>query len=124
MARYVVTGGAGFIGTNLVKKLLSDGHTVCVFDNFTAGRFPERIQKDAEYIEGDIRDLEKLQESMRGIDGVFHLAALPRVLFSVKNPLLIHDVNVNGTHNVLLAARDAGVKRVVFSTSSSSYCNQ
>lgn len=124
MPHYLVTGGAGFIGTNLVKRLLNDGCTVRVFDNFAAGRFPERIQENAEYVEGDIRDLEKLQESMRDIDGVFHLAALPRVLFSVKNPLLTHDVNVNGTHNVLLAARDASVKRVVFATSSSAYGNQ
>ncbi len=124
MSHYLVTGGAGFIGTNLVKRLLADGHTVKVYDNYAAGKKPERIQSGAEYIEGDIRDLESLKKACAGVDGIFHLAALPRVLFSVENPLLTHDVNVNGTLNVLLAARDMKVKRVVFSTSSAAYGDQ
>lgn len=121
---YLITGGAGFIGTNLTIELLRLGHQVRVFDNFAAGRMPERIQADAEYFEGDIRDHSALAEAMKGIDGVFHMAALPRVVFSIEHPEETHDVNVNGTLNVLLAARNAGVKRVVFSSSSSTYGDQ
>ncbi len=121
---YLVTGGAGFIGTNLTKQLLADGHTVRVIDNYSAGRKPERIQAGAEYIEGDIRDFDTLLRAMQGVDGVFHMAALPRVPYSIQHPQETHDVNVNGTVNVLLAARDAGVKRVVFSSSSSTYGDQ
>lgn len=124
MSHYLVTGGAGFIGTNLVKKLLEDGHTVKVVDNFSGGRKEERIQNRAEYIEGDIRDFDLLFREMKGVDGVFHMAALPRVVYSVEHPQETHDVNVNGTLNVLLAARDAGVKRVIFSSSSSTYGDQ
>ncbi len=124
MSKYLITGGAGFIGTNLIKQLLSDGHTAISFDNYAAGKMPERFQAGAEYIEGDIRNLDKLKKACQGVDGIFHLAALPRVLFSVEHPEETHDVNVNGTFNVLLAARDSGVKRVVFSTSSAAYGNQ
>ncbi len=124
MANYLVTGGAGFIGTNLVIELKKTGHSVKVIDNFSGGRKEERIQKDVVYIEGDIRDLDLLVREMKGVDGVFHLAALPRVIYSVEHPHETHDVNVNGTLNVLLAARDAGVKRVVFSSSSSAYGDQ
>ncbi len=121
---YLVTGGAGFIGTNLVKQLREDGHQVRVLDTYAGGKKPERIQKDVEYIDGDIRDRALLDRVMPGIDGIFHTAALPRVPYSVEHPEETHDVNVNGTLAVLLAARDAGVKRVVFSSSSSSYGNQ
>lgn len=119
--KYTVTGGAGFIGTNLVKQLLADGHTVRVLDNYAAGRKPERIQNDVEYIEGDIRSADDCARAMQGADGVFHLAALPRVPFSVDYPRETNDVNVNGTVQALLSARDAGVKRFVFATSSSIY---
>lgn len=124
MAHYLVTGGAGFIGTNLTKKLLAEGHSVRVLDNYAAGKKEERMQEGAEYMEGDIRDLETLNKAMDGIDGVFHMAALPRVVYSVEHPIETHDVNVNGTLNVLLAARDAGVKRVIFSSSSSAAGDQ
>jgi nucleoside-diphosphate-sugar epimerase len=124
MAHYLITGGAGFIGTNLVKQLLAEGHQVRVLDNFSAGRFPERIQSGAEYIEGDIRNLEDVKKACIGTEGIFHLAAVPRVLYSVEHPAETHEVNVNGTFNVLLAARDSGVKRVVFATSSSTYGDQ
>ncbi len=124
MAQYLVTGGAGFIGTNLVKALLSEGHSVRVLDNYAGGKKEERFQEAAEYIEGDIRDMDALLRAMDGMDGVFHMAALPRVTYSVEHPLETHDVNVNGTLNVLLAARDTGVKRVVFSSSSSTYGDQ
>lgn len=123
--KYLVTGGAGFIGTNLVKELLARGHEVVVFDNYAAGRKEERMQDGALYIEGDIRNLEELNNVCRnGFDGIYHLAALPRVTFSVENPALTHETNVTGTLNVLLAARDHKIKRVVFSSSSSVYGNQ
>lgn len=125
MSSYLVTGGAGFIGTNLVKRLLADGHKVIVLDNFAAGRMEDRIQPGAEYYEGDIRNIEDIKDACSGgVDGIFHLAALPRVLFSIENPLETHDVNVNGTLNVLLAARDLKIRRVVFSTSSAAYGDQ
>lgn len=121
---YLITGGAGFIGTNLSIELLKQGHQVRVFDNYAGGRMPERVQAGVEYIEGDIRDFDALIRAMQGIDGVFHMAALPRVVFSIEHPEETHDVNVNGTLNVLLAARDSGVKRVVFSSSSSTFGDQ
>ncbi len=121
---YLITGGAGFIGTNLVIELLKQGHSVRVFDNYSGGKIENRFQKGVEYIEGDIRDLEALKKACEGMDGVFHMAALPRVVYSVEHPQETHDVNVNGTLNVLMAARDMGVKRVVFSSSSSAYGDQ
>ncbi len=122
--KYLVTGGAGFIGTNLVKRLLADGHEVVVLDNYAGGKKDDRILKGAEYIDGDIRNENDLEKACAGVDGIFHMAALPRVTFSVENPELTHDVNVNGTLKVLLVAKKYGVKRVVFSSSSSVYGNQ
>ena len=119
--KYVVTGGAGFIGTNLVRRLLEDGHEVTVLDNYAAGKKPERFQLGAEYVEGDIRDVEVLDRVFCAIDGIFHLAALPRVTFSVEHPWETHDVNVNGTKRVLMAAARHGVKRVIFASSASTY---
>lgn len=121
MSSYLVTGGAGFIGTNLVKRLLNDGHIVRVLDNYAGGKKEEHMQEGAEYIEGDVRDFDVVLRAMDGMDGVFHMAALPRVTFSVEHPLETNDVNINGTLNVLLAARDAKVKRIIFSSSSSTY---
>ena len=116
---YLVTGGAGFIGTNIVKKLLVDGHKVRVIDNYIAGKKSERFQDEAEYVEGDIRNLDDLKKVMVGIDGVFHEAAVPRVPYSVEHPQETNDHNLTGTINVLETAKEAGVKRVVFATSSS-----
>ncbi len=124
MSKYLITGGAGFIGTNLIKQLLLDGHEAISFDNYSGGKMPERFQAGAEYIEGDIRDLPGLKKSCVGVDGIFHLAALPRVLFSVEHPEETHDVNVNGTFNELLVARDAKVKRLALLKSSAAYGNQ
>lgn len=124
MSHYLVTGGAGFIGTNLVKKLLEQGHRVRVLDNYSAGKKTERIQYAAEYIEGDICDEKILSKVMQGIDGVFHLAAIPRMPYSVEHPLETNETNVTGTLKVFLAARDNGVKRIVYSASSSAYGNQ
>lgn len=119
--KYLVTGGAGFIGANLVKRILSEGHEVVVLDNYCAGKFPERMQSGASYIEGDIRNEADLKKAAAGTDGIFHLAAVPRVPYSVEHPFETHDNNVTGTLKVLIAARDLGVKRVIFSTSSSVY---
>jgi nucleoside-diphosphate-sugar epimerase len=121
MSKYLVTGGAGFIGTNLVKQLLSDGHEVMVLDNYSGGRKIDRIQSGVQYIEGDVRNPADLDKACVGVDGIFHMAALPRVSFSVENPELTHDVNVNGTLQVLMAAKRNRVKRLVFSSSSSTY---
>jgi len=119
--KYLITGGAGFIGTNLAKRLLAEGHDVIILDNYAGGRKEERIQEGATYIEGDIRNRADLDKAMEGVDGVFHMAALPRVTFSVEKPWETHDANVNGTLQVLIAAKENGVKRVVFSSSSSTY---
>jgi nucleoside-diphosphate-sugar epimerase len=119
--KYLVTGGAGFIGTNLVKRLLEEGHNVRVLDNYYVGKREERIQNDAEYMDGDIRNLEDLTRAMKGIDNAFHLAAVPRVPYSIENPRETDDVNATGTLNTLIAANKSGVKRVVFSSSSSVY---
>lgn len=124
MSKYLVTGGAGFIGTNLVKQLLQQGHEVVVYDNYSSGKIESRIQSGATYIEGDIRNYEDLKKAMTGVDGVFHVAAIPRMPYSVEHPLETNENNVTGTITVLLAARDAGVKRVVYSASSSAYGNQ
>lgn len=119
--RYLVTGGAGFIGTNIVKQLLADGHEVVVLDNYIGGRKDERIQQGVKYIEGDIRNIKDLQNATQGAQGVFHLAAVPRVPYSVEHPQETNEHNITGTLNVLVAARDARIKRVVFSSSSAVY---
>lgn len=124
MSKYLVTGGAGFIGANTVNFLLSEGHEVTSLDNYAGGKKESRIHSGARYIEGDIRDLEELNLVCKeGYDAIIHLAALPRVTYSVERPLETHDVNVNGTLNVLLAAKDNSIKRVVFASSSSIYGN-
>lgn len=124
MSKYLVTGGAGFVGTNLIKQLLSRGDEVIVIDNYYAGKLASRIQPGVNYVEGDIRNIEDLNKVMVGVDGVFHLAAIARVFYSVENPKETNDVNIGGTLNVLIAARDNGVKRVVYSASSAAYGNQ
>lgn len=124
----MVTGAAGFIGSNLVERLLSDGHAVRAFDNFATGRrvnLEEAVAADAAsrftLIEGDVRDQDALAKAVDGADYVLHQAALPSVQRSVDDPILSNDVNICGTLNVLVAARDAGVKRVVYAASSSAY---
>lgn len=119
----LVTGGGGFIGSHLVKALLDRGYRVRVLDNFATGRL-DRIHRSAELVQGDICEGASIAPSFQGVDCVFHTAALPRVPLSIENPLKTHMVNVVGTINVLLAARDAAVRRVVFSGSSSVYGDQ
>ena len=126
MSHYLVTGGAGLIGTNLVKKLLSDGHSVVVLDNYAGGKKEDRIQAGAEDVEGDIRrmaDFDRICEKKK-LDGIFHMAALPRVTFSVERPVETHDVNVNGLVTTLEAMRKYKIKRLIFSSSSSTYGDQ
>ena len=121
--RYLVTGGAGFIGSNLVDALLGEGHEVRLLDNFSTGLRSnlDAAGADVEVVEGDLRSYERVSTAVRGCDGVFHQGALPSVPRSVQDPLTSSEVNVGGTLNVLLAARDADVRRVVFASSSSVY---
>lgn len=120
---YLVTGGAGFIGSHIAEALLRRGDRVRVLDNLMTGKLENlaHIASEIEFIEGDIRDLETTRRAMEDVSVVFHEAAIPSVPRSVKEPLLNHEANVNGTFNVLLAARDAAVRRVVFAASSSAY---
>lgn len=123
MAKYLVTGGAGFIGSNTVDMLLARGHEVRVIDNFSTGRRENlaHVVDDIELVEGDIRSYERVHNAVNGCDYVIHLAALPSVPRSVQDPLTTDSVNSTGTLNVLLASRDAGVERVVLASSSSVY---
>jgi nucleoside-diphosphate-sugar epimerase len=121
--KYIVTGGAGFIGSNIVDTLIERGDEVHVIDNLSNGS-KEFINPKATFHNVDIRNLETIKPLFVGIDGVFHLAALPRVSFSIEFPIESHDVNVNGTLNVLIASQEAKVKRIVFSASSSAYGDQ
>ncbi len=123
MKTYLVTGGAGFIGSHIVPALIAAGHRVRVLDNFATGK-REHIPKGVELFETDIRELDAIRPAFEGVDGVFHMGALPRVQLSIDNPVETHEVNVTGTLNVLLAARDAKVKRVVYSASSAAYGDQ
>ncbi len=121
--RALVTGGGGFIGSNLARGLLADGHDVRVLDNFSTGRRENlvAIKADIELVEGDIQSASQVVSAVRDVDVVFHQAALPSVPRSIGDPVSSNAVNVNGTLNVLLAARDAGVKRTVCASSSSAY---
>lgn len=123
MSKCLVTGGAGFIGSNLVDALLEKGESVRVFDNLSTGK-KENILHCLSAIEfqfGDLRDKKAVWEAVQGMDYVFHIAALRAVLRSVDDPQETNDVNITGTLNLLLAARDHSVRRVVFSSSSSVY---
>ncbi len=119
----LVTGGAGFIGSHLVERLLQDGHRVRVLDNFSTGfrRNLDALGSDVEVLEGDIRDLDGLRAAVRGVEVLFHQAAIPSVARSFADPIATHDNNVTGALNVLVAARDAEVRRVVCASSSSVY---
>ena len=121
--RYLVTGGAGFIGSNIVKELLRREERVRVLDNFSTGKRENMAPylEDVELIEGDLRHLETVRQATEGVDYILHQGALPSVQKSVDNPLDTDESNVRGTLNLLLAARDAGVKRVVCASSSSVY---
>jgi UDP-glucose 4-epimerase len=122
--KFLITGGAGFIGTNLAINLVKEGHQVVVVDNLAAGDHRDRLPEEVNFHKIDIRDTEKLAEAMDGIEVVVHLAALPRVQFSIEHPRDTHDVNVTGTLSVLEAARSKGVRRIVYAASSSAYGDQ
>lgn len=119
--RVLVTGGAGFIGSNLVRRLLDEGYEVRVQDNFSTGSRSNLEGLDVELVEGDLRSYERVASAARGADVIFHQGALPSVPRSIQDPLTTSAVNIDGTLNVLLAARDHGVRRVVFASSSSVY---
>ncbi len=121
--KVVVTGGAGFIGSNVTDALVEAGFDVHVIDDLSNGR-KEQVNSKATLHQVDIRHLKQIQPVMDGARYVFHLAALPRVQYSIEHPDETHAVNATGTLNVLLAAKNAGVKRVVYSASSSAYGDQ
>lgn len=125
MTRALVTGGAGFIGSNLVSALLERGDEVRVLDNFATGNRANlaSVAGEVEVVEGDLRSYERVHTAVRGVELVYHQGALGSVPRSVQDPLTTTAVNVEGTLNVLLAARDEGVRRVVFASSSSVYGN-
>lgn len=122
----LVTGGAGFIGSNLADELIRQGAKVRIIDNLVTGfrENLEEIQGDFDFVEGDISNRETIAKAADGVEIIFHQAALPSVPRSVANPLETHEACVNGTFNVLSAARDAGVKRVMYAASSSAYGDQ
>src|SRR5262245_30604388 len=120
---YVVTGGAGFIGSHLVERLVNDGCSVRVVDNFSTGKRANLADLNGKFElhDASVTDRKALDAAFAGADYVLHQAALPSVPRSVDDPLTTHEFNVTGTLNVLLAARDAGVRRVVYAASSSAY---
>jgi UDP-glucose 4-epimerase len=121
--KVLVTGGGGFIGSHIVDRLLAEGHSVRVLDNFATGRRQNLgdALSDIQLVEGDIESYEHVQNAVEGCEVVVHQGALPSVPRSVQDPLRSNATNVTGTLNVLLAARDSGVRRVVYASSSSVY---
>lgn len=125
MKKYLVSGGAGFIGSNIVKKLLESGNFVRCVDNYATGR-KENIEKffgdqNFEFMEGDLVDLEVAKKSVKGIDFVLHQAAVPSVPRSIEDPIRSNNANITATLNTLIAARDEGVKKFIYASSSSVY---
>lgn len=124
--KVLVTGGAGFIGSNLADELIRQGAKVKILDNFSTG-FQENLDEikgGFDFIQGDLNDDEAVRKAVEGVDCVFHQAALPSVPRSVENPEETHQACVNGTFNLLLKAKEAGVKRLVYAASSSAYGDQ
>lgn len=124
--KVLVTGGAGFIGSNLADELIRQGAKVKIIDNFSTG-FQENLDEikgDFDFIQGDLNDDDAVRKAVEGVDCVFHQAALPSVPRSVENPAETHQACVNGTFNILLKAKEAGVKRLVYAASSSAYGDQ
>src|SRR3990172_5958174 len=125
--RVLVTGGAGFIGSNLAEELAKENDVV-ILDDLSTGR-RENIgnlmeKENVAFVQGSVTDLELLQKTFAGIDYVFHQAAIPSVPRSIKDPKSSNEANVTGTLNVLVAARDARIKKVVYASSSSVYCDK
>ncbi len=126
MAKYLITGMAGFVGSNLARALVKQGHTVSGIDNLSTGRLEnlEEIASSVHLEIADLCDLAAMRAACEGVEYVFHEAALASVPRSVKDPITSHESNINGTLNLLVAARDAGVKRIVYAASSSAYGDQ
>jgi nucleoside-diphosphate-sugar epimerase len=126
MARYLITGIAGFIGSTLAHTLVEQGHEVRGIDNLSTGNLDnlEDIKSSVDFHKADLQDLPAMQKACEGIDYILHQAALASVPRSVKDPLGSHNANINGTLNILLAARDAKIKRIVYAASSSAYGDQ
>src|SRR5690554_1591029 len=125
MNKILITGGAGFIGSNLTEHFLNKGYVVRCLDNFATG-YHHNIEAflsnpNYELLEGDIRDLDTCQKAVEGMDYVLHQAALGSVPRSINDPITSNEVNVSGFINMLVAARDAGIKRMVYAASSSTY---
>lgn len=118
--RMIVTGGAGFIGSHLIDRLIDDDHQVTIIDNLSTG-FRRNLNPRAEFIKEDIINLERIRKYFKDKDYVFHLAALPRIQPSIENPYLTHENNITGTLNILLAAKNYKIKKVIYSASSSCY---
>jgi UDP-glucose 4-epimerase len=125
MAKYLVTGIAGFIGSNIARRLLAEGHAVRGIDNLSTGRRDNvaDIARDVDLVIADLRDAGAAAQACAGVEVVFHEAALPSVARSVADPATSNDSNITGTLNLLIAARDAGVRRVMYAASSSAYGN-
>ncbi len=126
MARYLITGIAGFIGSSLARALVAEGHEVRGIDNLSTGNLAnlEEIRHSVDFREADLQDAGAMRSACEGVEFISHQAALASVPRSVKDPLSSHESNVNGTLTLLLAARDAGVRRVVYAASSSAYGDQ
>ncbi len=118
--KILVTGGAGFIGSHLVDRLIKDGHQVTIIDNLSTG-YKRNLNHQAKFIQADIRNLTQIKKNFVGKDFIFHLAALPRIQPSIVDPHLTNENNIGGTLNVLLASSTARVKRLIYSASSSCY---
>ena len=125
MLKYMVTGGSGFIGSHIVEELLATGNKVIIIDNLSTGRFenikPILSDRNLTFVDGSITDLPLLKDLCKDVEGIFHEAAIPSVQRSVENPIASNEANITGTLNILVAARDAGVQKVVFAASSSAY---
>jgi len=123
--RYIVTGGAGFIGSHIAEHLASGGHEVIIFDNLFTGK-KENIRhlakkRGVSFVEGSVTDIQALKKVAKDADGIFHQGAIVSVPRSIKNPIATNEANVQGTLNVLVTARDSGIRKVVFASSSSVY---
>ncbi|MFH1879092.1 MAG: NAD-dependent epimerase/dehydratase family protein, partial [Candidatus Omnitrophota bacterium] len=125
MKKYLVTGGAGFIGSNIAEEIIRRGHYVRVLDNLSTGKEENlaAFRDKVDFHKGDIRSVRDVKKAVDGIDYVLHQAAIRSVARSIEEPVVTNDVNVNGTLNLLLCARDSGVKRFVYASSSSVYGN-
>ncbi|MCZ6655421.1 MAG: SDR family oxidoreductase [Planctomycetota bacterium] len=126
MAHYLVTGGAGFIGSHIVRRLIADGHRVRVLDNLSTGNMDKLadVIDRVEFVEGDLRQEADCQAACAGVEMVFHEAALPSVPRSVEDPQTFHANNIDGTFQLFLAAKEAGCRRIIYAASSSAYGDQ